>query len=298
LSKNILFTGAQGFIGSRLLPLVKKLDWDIFSPEIDLFDITSFENVLKEKSWDAVIHLAAISHIPTCEKNPELATRTNVLGTENVLAAIQNFSPDSYFVFASTAQVYSAPFGDEITAGVNIDEPRVIAPQNHYAHTKRQAEITIEKAADSKKIKATILRIFNHTHHTQSADFFVPHLFSQIKDKLKEGGDTVSAGNMDLYRDIGSLHDLLNAFCAVLEKPPSQFEIFNICSGHTKHLSKIAHEMALALKWNGKFTIDPSRIRPGDPKLIRGSHDKLTAATGWRPSCETEKELIQAFFQD
>ena len=92
MKKNILVTGAQGYIGTVLLPkLIKK--YNIFA-----YDAGYFKNCLLEKYKDpvkvknlklkdfnlssfkniyAVIHLGAISNDPSGKLNPKLTLDTN-----------------------------------------------------------------------------------------------------------------------------------------------------------------------------------------------------------------------------
>jgi GDP-4-dehydro-6-deoxy-D-mannose reductase len=294
----ILITGTQGFIGSRLLMLLRQLGHTCVATEFDLLDFASTDAALAAGPWDAVLHLAAISHVPTCERDPAEAFRVNLAGTAVLLEAIRRRAPQAWVIFASTAQVYAAPSGSEIHQRVVMDEDRRIAPQNVYARTKWEAELLIAEAARREGLAATVLRLFNHTHKTQSADFFLPHLYQSILAKTGKG--QVPVGNLEVWRDIGSLQDLLQAFAALLgrSRAPAGMEVFNVCSGSAKLLSKVARELARRMGAEIDFVTDPERVRPGEPDFIQGSHWRLTEATGWTPKCADEAQLVEAFLAD
>ncbi|MGK5085628.1 NAD(P)-dependent oxidoreductase [Bdellovibrionota bacterium FG-1] len=302
--KKILITGAAGFIGSRLLPFLIKKGHEVIPSSFDLLDFEGMDKAFRTGPWDVIIHLAGISHVPACEKNPGLAFQNNLTGTALLLEAIHRHCPQAWLVFASSAQVYATPQGDEIRQGVILDENRTIVPQNTYARTKWQAELLIQDAARRERMKATVLRLFNHTHKSQSPDFFLPHLYQTIKQAGQEGHKgqpiQIPVGNLNVSRDIGSVQDLLDAVAALIGRasPPEKFETFNVCSGSPKHLATLADQLAKNLDVKIEFITDPSRVRKGEPEKIQGSHARLTEATGWAPRCSNEQTLLEMFLSE
>lgn len=306
----ILITGAAGFVGSRLLTALRADGYEAHGASFDLTDFAGTEEAIRGNSWDSVVHLAAISHVPTCEKDPALAYKTNVAGTALLLEALRRHSPSTRVVFSSTAQVYQAPTDQERGKPIVMDEARPVVPQNTYARSKWQAELLLQDAARQAGIPVTILRLFNHTHKSQSPDFFLPHLYHsllKVRESAAPGAPiSIPVGNLELSRDIGSIHDLLTAFAAVIGRAPTrtgaakaEAEIFNVCSGTPKRLSKLAKELSARLGLpHTQFVVEASRIRPGEPETIQGSHGRLTEATGWRPHCVDERQLLDRFLEE
>jgi len=300
-NRKILITGAAGFIGSWLVAFLRGRGEIVTPSTVDLLEFRALESELARAEPDVVIHLAAITHVPTCELDPSLAFRTNVAGTAGLLEAMRRSSPQARLVFASSAQVYKGPTPDE-GPDVVMDEMRAIAPQNLYARTKWESELLIEDATRRDRLQATVLRLFNHTHKSQSAEFFLPHLYKTIVEAMvldPRQRIRVPVGNLDLKRDIGSIFDLVAAFGATLDRTdPDPFEVFAVCSGAAKRLSSLAAELATRLGADVEFVTDPTRVRVGEPDVIRGSHERLTRATGWRPRGTSERELVDAFLAD
>jgi GDP-4-dehydro-6-deoxy-D-mannose reductase len=292
--RRILITGAEGFVGTRLAADRAGRGDQVTTNFVDVLDLAALQAHLAAAAPEVVIHLAAISHVPTCDKDPALAIRVNLGGTVTLLEALRRAAPAAHLIFASTAQVYRAPGADE--SSVVMDETRAIEPQNLYARTKWWGELAIADACERAGLTATVLRLFNHTHKTQSPEFFLPHLYRS----LREGQSQIPVGNLHVARDLGSIHDLVAAFGALLDRaePSPTHEVFNVCSGTAKRLSTVAAELAARLGVDATFVVDPTRVRPGEPEMIRGSHEKLTFSSRWLPACVDEVALVDAFLRD
>ena len=297
--QKILITGAHGFIGSKLLLLLQKEGHEVDGPSLDVLRFESLETQLQSKAYDTLIHLAAVSHVPTCNKDPSRAFQTNLAGTALLLEAARRYQPKVHFIFASTAQVYAPAEGRELTSNTVFSEDRKISPQNTYAQTKWQAELLLKDKAEREKLKVTILRLFNHTHYTQSNEFFLPHVYSSLSQHTSKTEMTLPVGNLELYRDLGSLSDLLDAFNKVIQKSDELdlYEVFNVCSGKPRHLGQLAESLARRLHVQVKFVTDPEKLRSGEPLSLCGSYQKLFDRTGWSPQANTEEEFLSEFLK-
>lgn len=285
-ARSVFVTGGAGFVGSHLVSALRARGDVVTAPgeaEVDLLDATALRTALERAAPSVVVHLAAISHVPTCESDPERAARVNVGGTAALLAAMTDVAPAARLVFASSAHVYAPSDGGA------IDETFPLAPQNVYARTKRDAERLIAQAG----LSATMLRLFNHTHKSQAPTFFLPHLHRAILD----GARRIPVGNLQVARDLGSLQDLIAALVAALALAEPQ-AVFNVCSGKAKRLDVLATQLAARLHADVELVVDPARVRAGEPAVICGSHRRFTAATGWEPRAVTEQALIDAFLAD
>ena len=145
--KKILVTGAAGMLGSDLVPTLRSqgyapLATDIVTkPGIRLLDVRDSSAVRKTVSrfkpnW--ILHLAAETNLEKCESDPSHAYSTNVIGTENVAVACQEY--EIPMVYISTAGVFD---GLKVNSDgspepyTEFDNPN---PINVYGMSKYQGE--------------------------------------------------------------------------------------------------------------------------------------------------------------
>jgi nucleoside-diphosphate-sugar epimerase len=295
----ILVTGHNGFIGSHLVPLLNKNGHEASGQEFDLTQADSVAGVVGAGDWDAVIHLAGVSNVPQCEKDPDLATRINTQGTEFLLGALAKTAFQGHFIFASSAQIYKAPHGDEILNGVVFTEEREIVPQNAYAKTKYLAEQMVHRYSKLGRWTSTTLRLFNHTHKSHSAEFFLPYVHQQLLKAGPGGRVQIPVGNINVRRDIGALSDLLTALLTLVKfKPVAASQTFNVCSGVNRHIGELASDLARIVGVAAEFVVDNSRVRPNEPVSICGSYDLISRTTGWEPKQRSPELFLRAFTRD
>lgn len=297
MAKRVFLTGGSGFIGTHLRAHLEKHDWHVFAPSTHLKDHEHLEKDLKQDKWDAVIHLAAASAYNFCEANPDETFHTNVAGTALLARLVSKNCPSARIIFASTAQVYNAPVASAAQTEFVLDENWQAAPANVYPQSKLLAEKVLEEYSSRFGLRASVLRIFNHTHRSQSPDFFLPHIYKELSQA--KGPVEIPVGNIDVKRDVGAVKDLVGAFHATLEASNQigPFDIFNVCSGKARSLRRLAELLAQRLGIPATFRIDPSRVRPNEPASILGSAKKLNTRTGWAPTVATDEELIDSFLE-
>jgi GDP-4-dehydro-6-deoxy-D-mannose reductase len=66
---------------------------------------------------------------------------------------------------------------------------------------------------------------------------------------------------------------------------------YNVCSGRARSMRELLDILLSHSRSPIKVQIDPSRLRPSDNPVILGSHDRLTADTGWTPQIPIEQTL-------
>jgi len=96
LSLNLSFHNNKNFIDSMMKNKIRYF----------YGDIRDFKRMVSAtEGVDIVIHAAALKHVPICEYNPFEATKTNVIGTENMIKASFQHSNIKKFILISTDKV-------------------------------------------------------------------------------------------------------------------------------------------------------------------------------------------------
>jgi dTDP-4-dehydrorhamnose reductase len=130
----ILITGANGMLGTALLPVLRKRHqvWGIDVQDCDICDGGAISAVLHTRQPELVIHLAAYTNVDGCEANPRIAEETNSIGTRNIATACAEV--DAAMLYVSTDYVFD---GTKIGAYLEDDPPK---PVSVYGRSKLKGE--------------------------------------------------------------------------------------------------------------------------------------------------------------
>lgn len=139
----LLFTGASGFLGSNVRPLLEGM-YGVktvgLSPKDDYtIDIAKEIPVLRER-YDIVLHVAEKAHsVPKTEAERQVFFDVNLQGTKNLCTALERRRVPRAFIFISTVAVYGCAYGE------NITEDHPLDGDTPYAMSKRLAEEYLQK---------------------------------------------------------------------------------------------------------------------------------------------------------
>ena len=257
----ILITGAAGQIGSGLakrlcdkheLTLVDNLrngyaehlkdDADEFiAPfhDVDVATADLFSHCgTKWDSYDAIIHLAAISSLPDCETNPLETLHCNVAATANVLDFARKMNVP-HVIFASTSAIYENNDVDVFTEDLEV------SPRLYYSLSKKMCEDLIESYREHYGSKVTILRFFNVFGPDGDQTRPNPPLLNFVYRELTKGKAPVLSGDGEQVRDFICIDDVVSMLDLCLEKQPN--DVFNVCTGKAVSVNQISRWVAEAL---------------------------------------------------
>lgn len=152
----LLFTGASGFLGNNIYPLLQRM-YEVTT--VGLLPQDNYTvNIAKEipelhERYDIVLHAAGKAHsIPKTEAEKQVFFDVNLQGTKNLCTALEKFGLPRTFVFISTVAVYGCDYGENITEEypLNGDTP--------YALSKRFAEEYLKKWCFEHNVILSIIR--------------------------------------------------------------------------------------------------------------------------------------------
>ena len=154
--KKLLFTGASGFLGYNIRPILEK-SYDVHT--IGLTDDDDIKiNMAKEVPpintlYDVVLHAAGKAHtVPKTEEEKKVFYDVNYQGTINLCKALEIAGIPKSMVFISTVAVYGCEFGELIT------EEHPLEGDSPYAKSKIMAEEYLTKWCNEHGVVLGILR--------------------------------------------------------------------------------------------------------------------------------------------
>ncbi|MEQ9303798.1 MAG: NAD-dependent 4,6-dehydratase LegB [Marinoscillum sp.] len=315
MTKKVLVTGADGFIGSHLVELLLESGYQVRAfcfynsfnswgwldslskdalDNVEVFtgDIRDPNGVREAmKGVDEVFHLAALIAIPFSYHSPDSYIDTNVKGTLNVLQAARDMGVQRLLV-TSTSEVYgTAQF-------VPITEAHPRQPQSPYSASKIGADCIAESFYRSFDLPVTIVRPFNTYGPRQSARAVIPTIITQ----LLNGKEEIKLGDITPTRDLLYVKDTVNGFLAISKCKELIGEDVNIATKSEISIGELASEIIKQINPEARIITDNERLRPEKSEVFRlyGSNDKLLDYTAWRPEFDLAMGINQtiSWFSD
>lgn len=315
--KKILITGGAGFIGSHVIRLfaykypdyhIVNLDALTYAGNLEnLRDIEDLPNYSFEKGditdeqfidglfansdFDAVIHLAAESHVDRSIMDPLSFVKTNVIGTAILLNAAKKYwadKSDKLFYHVSTDEVYGS-LGE--TGFFTEDTP--YDPRSPYSASKASSDHLVRAYHHTYGLPMVISNCSNNYGSHQFPEKLLPLMINNIlhskplpvygkgenvRDWLwvedhataidvifhkGKVGDTYNIGGFNEWKNL----DIVHLLCSIMDKK----------------LNRIAGESAKLIT----FVKD----RAGHDKRYAIDAKKLNSTLGWKPSLQFEEGL-------
>lgn len=316
--KNILITGGAGFIGSHVVRLFvnKYPNYNIYNLDAltyagnleNISDISNASNytflkgdikdedyiysIFEKYKFDAVIHLAAESHVDRSITNPNAFIETNVLGTANLLNAFRDLwkgqFKDKLFYHVSTDEVY----GSLGKTGL-FTETTPYDPQSPYAASKAASDHFVRAYGNTYGLPFVISNCSNNYGANQFPEKLIPLFIHNIKNNksLPVYGD----GNYT--RDWLYVDDHAKAIDLIFHKGINN-ETYNIGGFNEWTNLNLIHllceQMDVKLnrpKGTATKLITYVKDRAGHDKRYAIDASKLNKELGWKPSVTFEEGL-------
>ncbi len=195
----VLVTGANGHIGTNLLPMLVEAGHDVVPFVRDAADTTGIDplgleyargDVLDPEALrdaaadcDAIIHMAAVY---TFSNDPEEVMAPAVEGAKNIMAAAKTHGITRLVYTSSTVAIGTSTEPRELGRSDWSDDTQL-----PYAIAKRDSERVIAKLADEAGIE---LIIINPTAVIGPGDYRITPSHAAIRDWIRGISQTVSGG--------------------------------------------------------------------------------------------------------
>ena len=201
--KNVIVTGAAGFIGSHVVKKLNKLlpetnvyiiDCLTYAGNMDniagtkshifCIDIRDEENLrnLEDLEIDAIIHLAAESHVDRSIEGPMEFVMTNVVGTVNILElGLKYFAknPDFLFYHVSTDEV----FGSLEMNDAPFNEKTPYDPRSPYSASKAASDHFVQAYHHTYGLPIVISNCSNNYGPNQYPEKLIPVVIQKLQNR-------------------------------------------------------------------------------------------------------------------
>ncbi|MEA3447201.1 MAG: NAD-dependent 4,6-dehydratase LegB [Bacteroidota bacterium] len=304
MSKKIMVTGADGFIGSHLTELLLNAGYQVkalaqynsFNHWGWLEDIKAQDELeivtgdIRDphfckhitKNVDIIFHLAALIAIPYSYVAPDSYVDTNVTGTLNICQAARE-NGNIRIIHTSTSEVYGT------AQYVPIDEKHPKQPQSPYSASKIGADMMAMSFYNAFELPVTIARPFNTYGPRQSARAIIPAIITQIANGFKQ----IKLGDLSPTRDFNFVKDTAKGFLAIAENEQTIGKEINIASKSEISVQDTLTLIKNLMESDVEFVLDKNRIRPAKSEVFRlyGDNSLITELTGYKQDYDLIKGL-------
>ena len=308
----ILVTGGAGFIGSAVvrkaisqgfevvnvdvltyaaclenLDAVAECQGYVFE-QVDICDRAALDLVFTKHRPDAVMHLAAESHVDRSIDNPKNFIDSNIVSTYNFIDEFKRFNikfKNSKFIHISTDEVYG-----DIQSNLRASEKTPYNPGNPYSATKAASDHLINSYINTYKINAIITNCCNNYGPKQNPEKFIPKIIFNILSNKK----LPLYGKGQNTREWIYVLDHCKALYRIYQRGKVG-ETYNIGSNQnfknidlTKKIITLAKEKKY---YNKKSKITYIKDRPGHDLRYASNSQKIRKYIKWKPEVMINKGL-------
>lgn len=283
----VLVTGAAGFIGSNLTKACLDAGWDVtgvddlsnghreFLPEgfgsrrgefyEKSFDDDKILNLVIDKAFDVIIHLAAVPRVSYSVEHPTYTNDVNVSKTLRLMDCCRRLEGEKEgnikrFVFASSSSVYGG--ADPAFLPTHENHPK--NPKSPYALQKSIIEGYLDLWAQLYGMDSVCLRFFNVFGPNQLGDSPYATAVSAWLTAIKKGMPMRSDGDGTQSRDMCYVDNVVDACMkAASISGGSTFDgrCYNVACGDRTTNNEILTE--LMKRYPGATVVNAPQ-RPGD----------------------------------
>lgn len=329
--KNVLITGAAGFIGANLVKAILNHDsnvniigidnmndyYDVSIKEYRLDEIKNYNKsftfikgsiadktlineIFEKYKPQIVVNLAAQAGVRYSITNPDVYIESNIIGFYNILEACRHY-PVEHLVYASSSSVYGTNKKVPYSTEDKVDNPVSL-----YAATKKSNELLAHAYSKLYNIPSTGLRFFTVYGPAGRPDM----AYFGFTDKLIRG-ETIKIFNYgNCKRDFTYVDDIVEGIARVMAKPPQKqtgedglpippYAVYNIGNSSPENLLDfvqiLQEELIRAKVLPEDYDFEAHKelvpMQPGDVPVTYADTSALEKDFGFKPSTPLREGL-------
>ena len=265
---NVLVTGGSGFLGRRLVELLRAAGTEVHAPGRSELDVAT--GIFPDLSVGVVIHLAARTFVPDSWVDPAGFYRVNTQGTVNVL---------DYCRRTKARLIYVSSYCYGIPTKLPISEQAPLRPNNPYAFSKVAAEKACQFFFKYFETAVSVVRPFNVYGPGQLSHFLIPRILEQAIDPAIS---EITVEDDTPRRDYVHVDDVIAAIRSLIANPKPG-ATFNVGSGKSYSVAEVIKLICHAANVT-KPTVSRGNRRPQDIPDVVADITAIRDAVGWSPS--------------
>lgn len=293
-----LVTGAGGFIGSHL---VKRLldegaqvhillkgnesTWRIKDHldrlvvwEADITDLTSLQSIISRVNPQLIFHLAALVDVSRSWNRVVPMTNTNLLGTINLLTALEQSCFETFVHTGSSEEYGNTPSP--------CREDQRESPISPYSFSKLSSTHFCQMAAKTFDLPITTVRLFPTYGPFQEGAMFVPSAITSLL-----AGKTFKMSPGEQKREFNFVGDIVEAYLKVAVCSEAHGEVLNVGNGIPYKLKQVISIIKELIGGNLNIELGALPYRKGEGAECFCDNHKLRRLTGWSPQVSLEEGL-------
>ena len=314
VKKRIIVTGGLGFIGSNLIDLLLKKNYQVINVDkitysSNFYNIKEFkknknykfircdisskklEKIFNRYNPNGIFNLAAETHVDRSIDNPKSFINSNIIGVFNILEIFKKFSKKNKktrLIHISTDEVY----GDILFGRTKEDFP--YNPSSPYAASKASSDHLVSSYVRTYKIPAIITNCSNNYGPKQHPEKLIPKLiYNILTNKI-----------LPIYGKGKNSREWIYVMdhCEALVKIFKKGKIGNFYNiGSNKNIINIEICKKLLKIANSKVNIGKNvkikfvKDRPGHDIRYALNSNKIINELNWKPKTNFEEGLIKTF---
>jgi GDPmannose 4,6-dehydratase len=318
MSRKALITGVSGQDGAYLAKLLLDKQYKVYGGvrrrsetclyrldelgikdrvelvDFDLAAQAEIPEIIRSLRPHEFYNLAAQSFVSTSFRHPVYTGEADGLAVTHMLEAIRQFSPETRFYQASTAEMFGK------VQSIPQTEETPFYPRSPYGAAKLYAHWMVKNYREAYGLYTCSGLLFNHESQLRGKEFVTRKITLGLANVRAGKQESVELGNLDAKRDWGFAGDYVLGMWQMLQR--NEGDDFVLATNKTFSVREFVNiagrSLGFDIEWQGKhvdergidrktgktiIAVSQALFRPAEVDLLIGDYRKAKIILGWEP---------------